>query len=751
MPYLQSLPLILALIYGTRAVSSLLPTSVGDLEKETLLYVQKNELDEKSGSNVVSAQQLCPTTCSCTITAQAVTVTRCTKDPSAVMNRLLQSRLNITTLAITQSRLTRVPERLCQLTQLITLQLNNNRLETLPWQCMRNLSYLHYVDASFNLIKRLENESFYDMHLQHLILSNNLISEIDIDVFTQPNRLQELAYIDLHANRLESLDVWPIMLTQAPLVDLSRNQISRFTNLNGWTTTCQFKPTGELKLEYNRITHMKDMMDGWNLTHTLVMCILFQKTYYINIQYNKLICDCIDFEMYKFMDMIHRSKKIAGLFCDKPLELRARNLLVIPLQQFICHIKLKCPDQCDCIDIPAKLNMSVLCRSPSIKAMPEELPKLPKFHSRYSLKFVDSRITNLEYRSYLNRTNYAVFTRNIISELSLDALNALRNAELVALDYNKLKYLPKNISTVNMTTVKDLRLANNEWACDCHAKETQRWLIQTQAVISDKGAILCKTPPDKSGFNLLLLSEDELTCGDPPNKVLITSLIAVGASVGTSILSVVLFRFLKRVWLYKKYRWHPFNTDECEGEDKEFDIFVSYANEDGDYVEDYLIPTLQNKGYKIAYHRIHFLPGRSIQSSIEYCVAKSKRTLVVFSDSFIESVWCMFEFTCALEYDCNNGTHRLLTILYDDVQVSALDLRVRTYFRMYSYIKANSSQFWEKLEYRLPLMKMGEDGDVTHDIMDNALLQLDDAADDQLAIGDDVIQDPDIPLLFVHD
>ena len=648
----------------------------------------------------------------------------CTSDPHDALKSLLGSQSNLTVLHISNSPLTRLPSEVCLLTQLTILAVPNNRLETLPWECLRNLRHLHHIDASHNRIKQLENGSFYNTHLGHLILHHNQISVIGVDVFTRPEALQGLTTIDISWNRLKSLDPWPIMLMNGTrTISLDNNQISHFTNFIGWKFKCPKNrlPT-KITLRSNRISHIMDMLSGWNLTADPdVLCLLSGQFFSIELQVNKFMCDCIDFDIYSLLYRVNLSSYAEHLLCDTPQHLHMRKITSIPLDQFTCQYTYKdgCPDQCHCTGQPAHFNMSILCDKSKLATMPEKLPKSSLVHYHYYLNFIDNNMTKLTYRVYFNQTKRALFTRNMIGYIGLDVFNALKNAEMVALDYNKLKYLPKNIATVNMTSVKDIRLANNKWVCDCHAKETRRWLIRMQAVISDKERIVCQTPSRLLGSNLLLISEDNLICGSTVNKSALTYSTTLGMLAGVCILFILLLTMLvstKRVWLFKTFHWHPLDSDECEGESKEFDVFVSYAHEDADYVEDNLIPGLQRRTYKIVYHRIGLLPGKYIHTQIEECVLRSKRTLIVCSNDFLRSECCLWDLTVALEQDGKNNTHRVLAIRYEDVQAGFLDPILQTFFTQCIHLQPGSKCFWDNLEYVLPIKTLGAINDDPHDV-----------------------------------
>ena len=664
----------------------------------------------------------CPSFCTCTKNPAVLIVSDCKKDPVHSLGPLLTENLNVTSLTIMSSSLTALPLLVCNMTRLTSIDVSNNVIENLPWRCLKKLQYLTTISFQGNMITKLENGSFYDFpSLQGLDLSHNIISEIDVDVFMQLERLPFVRHIDLSNNKLVSLDPWPLMfVNRTPEIKLDNNQISVFTNRINWNFTCSSKkPTALLVLASNNISHFSDVLNGWNINgDTNALCV-FAGSAKIDLRRNPFNCDCIDYYIYRFLHIIKHSEYFLSLFCNKPQEMYAQRIATTDLNKFVCHVKKSCPSGCSCIDQPNTLTMYINCVSPGINNFPVKLPKLPKYHSKYQLNFTHTNITELTYRPYLNRTRTAFFSYNMIRNISLDALLALSTSKDLHLDNNKLQYLPENISSIDLSGVSNIYLDKNDWVCDCHAKETRLWMIRTNKSISDKEGISCASPSRLRGSNLLLLRNDDLICGNPPNRELITYIGASSSALGICILVIfgaMMLRY-KRIWLYRKFQWHPFDKDECEGEHKEFDVFVSYSNENEEYVEQNLIPSLEQRGYKIAFHRVNFPGGQPILVSIEQCIKKSKRTLVVFSNEFYNSSWCMWEFHTALELDGNQGTHRLITIKYEDVNVSSLDLIIRTYLKRYTYVVPNSPLFWDNLAYTLPQKKMGSPDSQAHNVV----------------------------------
>jgi len=180
---------------------------------------------------------------------------------------------HLTSLSIINSPLTRVPASVCKLVNLTSLNLDNNKLTELPDNCFTNLTKLVTLSMNSNSIVGLQDGLFDGLQsLATLNLSYNHIAFIGLRVFSNSSDLTSLRTINLADNRLTSLEPWPyyrLILgnkTSRVTIDLRSNLISNFTNKLKFEFRCGMKlPYGFLRLGYNRIKHVMDLINGWNI------------------------------------------------------------------------------------------------------------------------------------------------------------------------------------------------------------------------------------------------------------------------------------------------------------------------------------------------------------------------------------------------------------------------------------------------------------------------------------------------------
>lgn len=160
-----------------------------------------------------------------------------------------------------------------------------------------------------------------------------------------------------------------------------------------------------------------------------------------------------------------------------------------------------------------------------------------------------------------------------------------------------------------------------------------------------------------------------------------------------------------KVWLFAHRMLLWWVTEEDYDTDKKYDAFVSYAEQDHAFVRDKFIPKLESNKFKVCHHMRDFVAGEWIADEIRKSVLASRRTIIVLSENFIKSQWCMVEFKTAYELSVKENCARVIILVYGDLpSQEKLSPEMRTYMSMntYAFIDYKDSRFWEKLKYKLP-------------------------------------------------
>ena len=99
---------------------------------------------------------------------------------------------------------------------------------------------------------------------------------------------------------------------------------------------------------------------------------------------------------------------------------------------------------------------------------------------------------------------------------------------------------------------------------------------------------------------------------------------------------------------------HSTNTDF------KYDIFLSFADEDKEFVKEYLYDPLKRKGYEVFWHLSDFIAGMTIAENMLKAIGNSRWVIFVCSEHFARSDFCQQELKFGLDshYNKYKGQYR---------------------------------------------------------------------------------------------
>uniref|UniRef100_A0A182KG40 TIR domain-containing protein n=1 Tax=Anopheles christyi TaxID=43041 RepID=A0A182KG40_9DIPT len=88
---------------------------------------------------------------------------------------------------------------------------------------------------------------------------------------------------------------------------------------------------------------------------------------------------------------------------------------------------------------------------------------------------------------------------------------------------------------------------------------------------------------------------------------------------------------------------------------------------------------------------------------ITQAVEDSRRTIIVLSRNYLESVWGQMEFNSAYLQSVEDKRNRVIPIIYDDIgNIDELEPELRAYLKIHTYLRWDDARFWDKLHHAMP-------------------------------------------------
>jgi len=215
--------------------------------------------------------------------------------------------------------------------------------------------------------------------------------------------------------------------------------------------------------------------------------------------------------------------------------------------------------------------------SANLSSLPLDLPVLPKSYVRYSLDYSNnSKLRRLEHRPYFANTSALDVSNCGLTEIDLGQWESVSHMTLLNIRGNKLHtFFSNGADTVNISG--KLFAGGNPWRCSCANSWMIGWLQSLSKHLSEPGDMHCNSPSRLYGINILKSTEEDF-CVDPVKRA-----VRIGMSTLASAASLVIIAglcvYTWRVKCHKIAKFHPFDRDECEGEEMDYDVYLCCSSE----------------------------------------------------------------------------------------------------------------------------------------------------------------------------
>ena len=647
---------------------------------------------------------------------------------------LFESLTSLQNVDLSDNYLTHTTEGLFQsLPSLKYVNLSDNLLTDIPAGLFHSLPSLKDVDLSDNSLAVIHSRTFVNLpKLEIINLAENNLYDMVADAISP--ELPSVININLKKNQLTAIPTFIFLLCRLEITDLSSNRVTiesikesleKITSEQLKKKKCKKyegldnKPVSSTRLIFGG--HNISTIHIESLNNSSVSLETFFFDYFrVLLDDNYFVCVC---RVYSFYNHTHTKEKQKttweahdfnkkNLKCEKTDPLHGKLLYNFDPSDFVCMENFPlCPENCTCFRRAMDEAVTVHCKQVNMSDLPTQLPE-----GSTELDLSDNLITKFDSAyPYLVKLEKLNLQNNIIDSISADVLDLLDGSHMkkLQLDSNRLHVLPQKADVWRSTNLSHLTLGKNPWECNCHTSWMRDWLIERKDIIQDLNEVMCDTGI-AAGLLYVEFKEEHFNCITPAVIVVRNALLSVGAVLVLCVIAVILicvYRGEIKILLYIHCNWHPFDAAEnADILDMTYDVFISYSSLDYKWVCFDLLPKLENHNppYRVCVHDRDFMPGAYIEDNIMEAVQSSRRMILVLSQNYLKSEWCMLEFRAAHNKVLNERTNYLILVLYDDVNVSELDEDMQLYIRTNTYLARSNQWFYNKLLYSMPTQNLLE-------------------------------------------
>ncbi|NXO77111.1 TLR22 protein, partial [Sitta europaea] len=370
-----------------------------------------------------------------------------------------------------------------------------------------------------------------------------------------------------------------------------------------------------------------------------------------------------------------------------------RNLIVLDISQ---NNFGEIPDVCEWPKSLKYLNLSST-------QIPKVTPCIP-----LTLEVLDVSTNNLkEFGLQFPNLKELYLTRNQLK--TLPGAAPIPNLVALSVRRNKLNSFSKE-EFESFRRMELLDASDNNFICSCeflsfihHEAGIARVLVGWP----DK--YVCDSPLAVRGAQVGAVHLSLMEC----HRSLVVSLICVLVFLVILLLVAVGYKYhmvwyLRMTWAWLQAKRKP---KRAPPKDVCYDAFVSYSENDSDWVENTMVRELEQAcpPFRLCLHKRDFVPGKWIVDNIIDSIEKSHKTLFVLSEHFVQSEWCKYEldFSHFRLFDENNDT--AILVLLEPIQSKAIPKRfckLRKIMNTKTYLEwpageEQQQQFWFNLKVAL--------------------------------------------------
>ena len=497
-----------------------------------------------------------------------------------------------------------------KLSELIELNLGDNKLRTIPVALLRGLRSLTRVYFDHNRIEVIHSDLFLDLiKLKQLHLNDNKIASfrskflltlqsLDIihlennkmQVLTDENDSQtllqelQLKQVFLQNNLLRNVSSWILVLKHLQFLDMSSNLVTGETlflavNSTDTNTMVNFAHHVDdaahglssrtirrsFRLKNNKIRSASLLRffppsnQNVEISPAYLKTSTFLDLYDIDLTGNPIHCGCgiVMLTMFLRIMIKHKawqsSRNFGNWKCAEPKQVAGTPILSLDTRRLVCRYdSQRCPHECRCYWRPyavSDVSIVVDCSLRNLTKIPQTIPYNPS-HTYLQLYLQQNNIGEIPATPYLQNVTSLYLSYNNISFINGDVFPLMTSIRELYLDNNKLQSLPPSIQNL---TLQKLSLSVNLFKCDCNDLWIKQWLERNRKVVVDVDKVRCISGPGK-GVPIVYVRDQAFVCPLTPKDNYTIVRIEKYKTIAIACSSVLSFCIVALLLMYKYRR-----------------------------------------------------------------------------------------------------------------------------------------------------------------------------------------------------
>ncbi|KAK3612019.1 hypothetical protein CHS0354_021694 [Potamilus streckersoni] len=587
------------------------------------------------------------------------------------------------------------------------------QVEHIDEQAFFPLSQLYLLDLSGNKKLRIEGAagSFRGLQMTSIrvLKLNNIYPDFSIGVRIKKEHIEMLrntsiTELEFNGNKIEivdgeTFDVMPINLTK---LNVSHNRFlmgdyllhaSSMKNLTTYDGSYQFfSPLNTVNLEKRDVNFLQDIT---RLTWTNLTIQVPENLKVANFSRSKLAFPVLNFKVGK-NSLVYLDASYSMLYNWTGPVLGFDSLAYLDLSNNHCsELSFHFFDYLPRLVILLVSNnlLGIVFSRDKDGGIFQNLATLQH------LDLSNNKITSINKNIFRGLVSIQILniSHNLL-DLFIVNIGHMKNLRVLDLSQNMLQVVryPVRIALddiASLTAKVYVNISYNSIICICATSNFMLWVRNTKTnVVGMTSCMLANGT--KAAF---YYKNDMIHYIDYLDKECMSKLgLILGATISISLAIVIVvvgivyrYRWKFRYIYYMTKGYHPIGNSDADT-DFAYDAFISFADEDREFVRDFMLKELEHKrGMRLFVSFRDFIPGREIASNIIEAIHNSRKTVMILTENFLLSKWCVYEFQMAYQESIHSGRDAFIVILYEDIPIERIYrvINMKVVFQSNSYIE----------------------------------------------------------------